>query len=141
MEKYFDHYAGVRLYMGDVVERAKEDGYVTTLMGRRRWVPELKSGNFNTRSFGERVALNAPIQGTAADIIKLAMINVSRKLKESGIDARLILQVHDELLIEAHRSCADEALRILVEEMENTVSLKVPLSVEAHIGSTWYDAK
>ena len=141
IESYLAGFPEVSKYLDGVKESAKADGYVTTLFGRRRYIPELFASNKNLQHFGERVAMNSPIQGTAADIIKLAMINVSRKLKESGIDARLILQVHDELLIEAHRSCADEALRILVEEMENTVSLKVPLSVEAHIGSTWYDAK
>ena len=141
IESYLAGFPEVSKYLDEVKAKAKEDGYVTTLFGRRRYIPELSASNKNLQHFGERVAMNSPIQGTAADIIKLAMINVSRRLKESGLDAKLILQVHDELLIEAHRSCADEAMRILVEEMENTVALKVPLSVEAHIGNTWFEAK
>ena len=141
IESYLAGFPEVSKYLDGVKEKAKADGYVTTLFGRRRYIPELFASNKNLQHFGERVAMNSPIQGTAADIIKLAMINVSRRLEESGLDAKLILQVHDELLIEAHKTCADQALKILVEEMENTVSLKVPLNVEAHIGETWFDAK
>ncbi len=100
MEKYFEKYSGVHAYMTQVVERAKADGYVSTLMGRRRWLPELKSSNFNLRSFGERVALNMPIQGTAADLIKKAMLRVDGRLRREGLEARLVLQVHDELIVE-----------------------------------------
>ena len=141
MEKYFQHYSGVRAYMDGVVARAKADGYVTTLFARRRWVPELKSSNFNTRSFGERVALNAPIQGTAADIIKLAMIRVRDRLKAEGLEGRLVLQVHDELIVECPEAQAETAAALLKEEMENVVSLSVPLTADAHWGRNWLEAK
>ena len=140
MEKYFEKYAGVRAYMTDIVEQAKRDGYVSTLMGRRRWLPELKSSNFNTRSFGERVALNMPIQGTAADIIKLAMVRVHRRLKAEGLAARLVLQVHDELIVECPEAEAERVARLLTEEMEGVVSLSVPLTAEAHAGRSWAEA-
>ena len=116
-------------------------GFVSTLYGRRRYIPELSGQNKMLKKFGERVAMNSPIQGTAADIIKVAMINVSRRLEKEGIDARLILQVHDELLVEAHKNCADKASTILREEMENAIQLSVPLSVELTVGETWYDNK
>ena len=141
MEKYFEHYSGVRSYMDRVVAQGREDGFVSTLYGRRRWLPELKSSNFNTRSFGERVALNMPIQGTAADIIKIAMIGVNRKLKEKQMKSRLVLQVHDELLIEAYQPELSEVKEILREEMEKAVSLDVPLEVDMHTGENWYEAK
>ncbi len=141
IEAYLEHYSGVRDYMKSIVETARRDGYVTTMFGRRRYIPEITSKNFNLRSFGERVALNAPIQGTAADIIKIAMLNTHRRLKESGLDAALILQVHDELIVEASRSAADAAAKILTEEMESACKLSVPLIAEAGIGDTWYDAK
>ena len=127
--------------MRHIVEKAKSDGYVETLYGRRRYLPELASSNFNLRSFGERVARNMPIQGTAADIIKIAMIRVDRRLRKEGMRARLILQVHDELLVEAP---ADEAMRaamLLQEEMEAACKLRVPLVAQAAIGRTWFDAK
>ena len=141
IESYLAGFPKVSAYLEDIKKKAHEDGYVTTLFSRRRYIPELTSSNKNLQHFGERVAMNSPIQGTAADIIKVAMINVDRRLKDSGIDARLILQVHDELLIESHKDCAEAAHNILVEEMENTVALSVPLSVEAHVGDTWFDAK
>lgn len=141
IESYLAGFPKVSAYLDGVKKQAKTDGFVTTFFSRRRYIPELSSSNKNLQHFGERVAMNSPIQGTAADVIKVAMINVDKRLKESGLDARLILQVHDELLIEANKKCADEALAILVEEMENTVSLRVPLSVEAHIGDTWFAAK
>ena len=140
MDKYFAHYAGVRAYMDGVVEQAKSDGYVTTLMGRRRWVPELKSSNFNTRSFGERVALNAPIQGTAADIIKLAMIRVHDRLKAEGLAGRLVLQVHDELIVECPESEADAVCRLVKEEMEAVLALPVALAAETAAGKTWAES-
>ena len=127
--------------MKNTVEKAKEDGFVSTLYGRRRYIPDLKSGKAVLRKFGERVAMNSPIQGTAADIIKIAMVDVSRALKDANIDARLILQVHDELLVEAHESCAEQAFKILKDCMENAIKLSVPLDVDAHIGRTWFDAK
>jgi len=140
MERYFAHYAGVRSYMDAVVEQAKKDGYVTTLFGRRRWVPELKSSNFNTRSFGERVALNAPIQGTAADIIKLAMIRVRDRLRAEGLEGKLVLQVHDELIVECPEGEADAICRLVEEEMEGVAELSVPLIAETHAGKTWAEA-
>ena len=137
MEKYFAHYAGVRAYMADVVERAKKDGFVSTLLGRRRWVPELKSSNFNTRSFGERVALNMPVQGTAADIIKLAMLRVSDRLERDGFAGRLVLQVHDELIVECPESETERVSAMLREEMEGVMALAVPLLAETGAGKTW----
>ncbi len=141
MDNYLEKYAGVRTYMKEIVERAKRDGYVTTLMGRRRYLPELKSSNYNIRSFGERVALNTPIQGSAADIIKLAMVNVWHRLKKEGFRAKLILQVHDELIVEAPLEEAQAAKRLLVEEMESAMHLSVALLADASDGYTWYDAK
>ena len=141
MDRYFEKYAGVRRYMTEVVERAKEDGYVSTLMGRRRWLPELKSSNYNTRSFGERVALNMPIQGTAADIIKLAMIHVDRRLRSEGLKARLVLQVHDELIVECPEEEEAQVKALLTEEMESVVDYSVPLVAEAHGGRSWAEAK
>ena len=140
MDKYFAHYAGVRAYMDSVVAQAKKDGYVTTLFGRRRWVPELKSSNFNTRSFGERVALNAPIQGTAADIIKLAMVRVRDRLLRDGLRGRLVLQVHDELIVECPEEEAAAVCALVKEEMEGAVSLSVPLVADTHAGKSWADA-
>ncbi len=140
MEKYFQHYSGVRAYMDAVVEQAKKDGYVSTLFGRRRWVPELKSSNFNTRSFGERVALNAPIQGTAADIIKLAMIRVRDRLRAEGLAGRLVLQVHDELIVECPEEEADTICRLVREEMEGVAALSVPLVAETKAGKSWAEA-
>ncbi len=140
MEAYLDKYQGVKAYMHDIVEKAKADGYVDTIFGRRRYLPELKSSNFNLRSFGERVALNMPVQGAAADIIKLAMVNVHRRLKEEKLNARLILQVHDELIVECPRHEAETVKQLLVDEMENAVKLTVPLTVDAHIGNTWAEA-
>ncbi len=140
MDAYLERYHGVRDYMKNIVESAKEKGYVSTIYGRRRYLPELKSSNFNMRSFGERVALNMPVQGTAADIIKLAMVNVYRKLKEAGLKAKLILQVHDELIVECPGEEAEQVRDILTREMENAVHLSVPLVAEAHIGHSWAEA-
>ena len=141
MDRYFDTYRGVRQYMTDVVERAKERGYVETLWHRRRALPELKSSNFNMRSFGERVALNMPIQGTAADIIKLAMVRVHRRLRDEGLRARLIMQVHDELIVECPEAERETVKRLLTEEMERVITLAVPLTAEAHAGRNWLEAK
>ena len=138
---YLASYPAIDMYLKNTVKKAYEDGYVTTIFGRRRYIPELKSQKKPLRSFGERVAMNSPIQGSAADIIKIAMINVNRRLKETGIDARLILQVHDELIIEANRNCADRAFEILKAEMEGAVALSVPLNVEISRGDTWYECK
>lgn len=141
IDAYLEKYHGVRDYMKQVVEKAREDGFVSTQFGRRRPLPELKSSNFNMRSFGERVARNMPIQGTAADVIKLAMINVHARLARECPGARLVLQVHDELIVECAREDAQRVCAILTGEMENAVKLSVPLTAEAHSGESWYDAK
>ena len=140
IDAYLEKYHGVRDYMSAIVEKAKKDGYVDTLYGRRRYLPELKSANFNMRSFGERVALNMPVQGTAADIIKIAMVNVHAHLAKEGLSAKLILQVHDELIVECPEAEAERVKTILSEEMENAASLSVPLVVDAHIGHSWAEA-
>lgn len=140
MDAYLEKYSGVRDYMKNIVEKAKSDGYVSTLFNRCRELPELKSSNFNTRSFGERVALNMPIQGTAADIIKLAMVNVYKRLNTEGLRSKLILQVHDELICECPDDEAERVALILKEEMENAVQLAVPLTVEAKSGHSWAEA-
>ena len=127
--------------ISSLVEQARQDGYVSTLMGRRRWLPELKSSNFNLRAFGERVALNMPIQGTAADIMKLAMIRVDDRLRREGLEARLVLQVHDELIVECPEGEAEQVQRLLAEEMEHVAELAVPLTAEAHAGKSWAEAK
>lgn len=140
MDSYFAKYHGVRAYMTRVVEQAKADGYVTTLFGRRRDLPELKSSNFNLRSFGERVALNMPIQGTAADIIKAAMVRVDARMRAEKLQARLLLQVHDELIVECPAEEAETVRAILVDEMEHVVDYRVPLLVDAKIGASWAEA-
>ena len=140
IDAYLSKYHGVRDYMKQIVEQARADGYVSTLYGRRRELPELKSSNFNMRSFGERVALNMPIQGTAADIIKLAMVRVFDRLKEEGLKAKLILQVHDELIVECPEEEAERVREILKYEMEHTADLAVPLTVDANIGHSWAEA-
>lgn len=140
MDSYFAKYHGVREYMTRVVEQAKADGYVTTLFGRRRDLPELKSSNFNLRSFGERVALNMPIQGTAADIIKAAMVRVDARMRAEHLQARLLLQVHDELIVECPAEEAETVKAILVDEMEHVVDYRVPLLVDAKIGASWAEA-
>ncbi len=141
MERYFDTYRGVKRYMEQVVETAREKGYVETLMHRRRALPELKSSNFNMRSFGERVALNMPIQGTAADIMKLAMVRVEQRLQAEGLAAKLIMQVHDELIVECPEEERETVQRLLEEEMSGVVHLSVPLPAQAHSGKTWLEAK
>ena len=141
IEKYFETYPGIKNFLDGLVEHAKENGYVTTLYGRRRPMPELKSSNFMQRSFGERVAMNAPIQGTAADIIKIAMIRVSERLKREQLKSRLILQIHDELLIEAEKEEVEQVKTILREEMQGAAELSVRLEVDMHTGNNWYEAK
>ncbi|MBE6576791.1 MAG: DNA polymerase I [Ruminococcaceae bacterium] len=141
IDSYLASFPKVSEYLDNIKQKAREDGYVVTEFGRKRYIPELSASNKNVQHFGERVAMNSPIQGTAADIIKIAMIKVASELESSGIDARLILQVHDELLVEAHRDCAEQAMKILVECMEKTVNYAVSLDVEANIGDNWYDAK
>ena len=141
MEAYFASFPGVKAYMEAVVAKARENGYVETLFHRRRDLPELKSSNFNLRSFGERVALNMPIQGTAADLMKLAMVAVHRRLKAEGLRARLVLQVHDELIVECPEAEAETAAKLLAEEMRGVAHLAVPLTAEAHWGRDWLEAK
>ena len=141
IENYFNTYPGIKTFLDDAVAHAKEHGYVTTLFGRRRPVPEISSSNFMQRSFGERVAMNAPIQGAAADIMKIAMNGVNRRLKDGNMKSRLVLQVHDELLIEAHMDEVEMVQDILSYEMEHAASLLVPLDVDMHTGKNWYEAK
>jgi DNA polymerase I len=141
INRYFDTYPGVKAFLDNLVKDGKNDGYVTTIFGRIRPIPELSSSNFMTRSFGERVAMNSPIQGTAADIIKIAMLRVNDRLQELKLRSRLILQIHDELLIEAHKDEIDEVRELLKEEMQSSASLLVPLEVDVNEGSNWYEAK
>ena len=141
IETYFERFPGIRRYMDEVVAQAKERGYVETLMHRRRALPELAASNFNTRSFGERVARNMPIQGTAADVIKLAMVRVDERLHKEDLKAKLILQVHDELIVECPEEEKETVARLLTEEMEGAVHLSVPLTAEAHWGINWLEAK
>lgn len=141
MNQYFATYSGVRHYMDEIVKTARKQGYVATIMGRRRYLPELESPVFNIRAFGERVALNAPIQGSSADIIKLAMINTARRLRAENRKAKLILQIHDELIIEAPLAEAEQIKTLLREEMENVMRLSVPLTVDVAAGKNWAEAK
>ncbi|MBQ9315104.1 MAG: DNA polymerase I [Clostridia bacterium] len=140
IEKYFKHYPKIKEYMDSTIKKCKENGYVETLWGRRRYVPEIKSNNYNVRQFGERVAMNAPIQGTAADIIKIAMINVQKELVEKKLESKLILQVHDELLIETKLEEVEQVKELLVRNMENVIQMQVPLEVAAEEGKTWFEA-
>lgn len=141
IKSYFRTYPGIERYLSETVERAKREGYVTTLSGRRRSIPELTSGKGMLKKFGERVAMNSPIQGTAADIIKKAMIRVDRALQKAALDARLILQVHDELIVECSEKDVSAAAEILRREMEGVMKLAVPLTVELNIGDSWYECK
>ena len=141
IDSYLEKYHGVRNYMESVKEQAKKDGYVKTMMNRIRYIPELKSPNYNIRQFGERVALNTPIQGTAADIIKLAMVRVDDRLIRENMKSRLILQVHDELIVEAYKDEVDKVKEILLEEMQDAMELNVPLKADMSVGHSWYDAK
>ena len=141
IEQYFATYPGVKTFLDKLVADAKSRGYVTTMFGRRRPVPELSSSNFMQRSFGERVAMNSPIQGTAADIIKLAMIKVWRALRDEGLKSKLILQVHDELVIETFLEEEERVRRILEENMRSAADLAVTLEIDLHTGENWYEAK
>lgn len=141
IDKYLENYKQVKEFMARTVENGKEKGYVETLLHRRRYVPELKARNFNVRSFGERIAMNTPIQGSAADIIKIAMVRVYKELKKRGLKSRLLLQVHDELIIETHKSEIDEIQLMLKEIMEDAIRLDVPLKVDIQIGDSWYDTQ
>lgn len=141
IKNYFKHYSNIEKYMQETINFAKETGFAETMFGRRRYLPELKSSNFNLRSFGERVARNMPIQGSAADIIKIAMINVDEKIREEKLDAKIILQVHDEIIVEALQNQAERVKYILESEMAHAVNVSVPLIAEAFVGKSWYDAK
>ena len=141
IDNYLNNYLGVRNYMKQVVENAREIGYTETLYGRRRYIPELKASNFNIRSGAERIALNTPIQGTAADIIKLAMIRVENALQDAYPEAKLLLQVHDELIVECPEAIAPQVAELVSREMENVAALAVPLTAEAKFGKSWYEAK
>lgn len=141
IEEYLNKYPNVKKYMHDIVEQGKEMGFVSTLFNRRRYLPELKSNNFNIRSFGERIAMNTPIQGSAADIIKIAMVKVYDRLRDGGFKSRLILQVHDELIIETHKDEKEKVASILKESMESAVDLKAPLCVDVKCGNNWYETK
>ena len=141
IQSYFEKFSGVKKYMDNIIETAKNDGYVKTLFNRRRYLPELNSGNFIQRSFGERVAMNTPIQGSAADIIKIAMVNIHRRLKREKLASKLILQVHDELIIDTQKNELEKVKEILKTEMENAAKLSVPLVADMNVGETWYDAK
>ena len=141
IDKYLETYSGIRAYRTDIIEKARRDGFVCTLFGRRRWLPELRSGNFNLRSFGERVALNMPIQGTAADLMKLAMIRVDQALRREGLEGKLVLQVHDELIVECPEAEAERVKAILTREMEGVAQLSVPLKADSAAGHSWAEAK
>jgi DNA polymerase I len=141
IDRYFERFPGVRAYLDQQVELARERGYVETLIGRRRYIPEIRSKNYNIRAFGERAATNAPIQGTAADLIKIAMIQIHEAIAKSGAGARMLLQVHDELLFEAPAAEADATRDLITERMESAVELRVPLVVESGVGSNWLECK
>jgi len=140
IQNYFEKFTGVKKYLDKTIADAKEKGYVTTMFGRRRYIPEIASSNFLTRSFGERVAMNTPIQGSAADIIKIAMVSVHRELKKRNMKSRLILQVHDELIIETAIDEKDEVMALLTECMKTAANLRCGLVAEAATGNSWYDA-
>ncbi|WFD11420.1 DNA polymerase I [Tepidibacter hydrothermalis] len=141
IDNYFDKYPNIKKYMDDIVEKAKSDGYVSTVLNRRRYIPEINSKNFIVKNLGKRLAMNTPIQGSAADVIKIAMVNVYKKLKEENLKSKLILQVHDELIIEALEDEIDEVEKILKNEMENAVNMKVRLSIDLNTGKSWYETK
>jgi DNA polymerase-1 len=141
IEKYFEKYSKVKEYMNENVRFAREHGYAMTITGRRRYIPELKSPNYHVRSFGERAAMNMPLQGSAADLIKMVMIRVFRRLKEENMRTKLILQVHDEIILDAPMCEKDKAVEIVKHEMENVMKLKIPLKVSVSWGKNWYEAK
>ena len=141
IEEYLEQYDGIKNFMTNITEEAKEKGYVETLFNRRRYIPELKSNNYMVRQFGTRAAMNTPIQGTAADIMKIAMINVFRKLKENNLKAKIVLQVHDEMMLEVPLEEKDKVKDIIKTEMENAISLNVPLISDVSEADNWYDCK
>jgi DNA polymerase-1 len=140
IDSYFATYPGVKQWIEKVVEDAREKGYIETLMGRKRRIPELASDNFNTREFGKRIAINTPVQGSAADIIKRAMIRIDERLREESVDAVMVLQIHDELLFEVKKDALDNAKKIIIEEMEGVLDLSVPLVVDVGVGKNWFEA-
>jgi DNA polymerase-1 len=141
IDRYFESYVGVKEYMAKNVENAEKQGYITTLSGRRRVINELKNSNRNIRAFGERAAMNMPLQGSSADIIKVAMINVANRLKTEKYQAKLVLQVHDELVIDCPENEVEEVSKLLKDEMEHAYDLAVPLTVDVNVGRTWFDTK
>ena len=141
IDNYLKNYKKVKEYMEEIVESGKKEGYVETILNRRRYLPELKSRNYVVRSFGERVAMNTPIQGSAADIIKVAMVRVYKELKLRNLKSKLILQVHDELIIETYKDEKDEVKEILKNTMESSIKLNVPLKVDIMMGDSWYETK
>jgi len=141
IDNYFETYPDIEKYLKSIIENAKENGYAETMFNRKRDLPELKSSNYNIRSFGERVAMNMPIQGTAADIIKIAMIKVYKELKQRKLKSKLILQVHDELIIETYKEEVSEVTKLLTECMEEAIVLKVKLEVDLKVGNSWYETK
>jgi len=141
MEIYFDRYPKIKGYLDKTIEEVKNSGYAITILNRRRFIPEIKSSNKIVKSLGERLAMNAPIQGSAADIIKLAMVNVYDKLKEKNLKSKMILQVHDELIFNVKKDELEIVTKLVKEEMENVLDLRVPLEVDVNLGKTWYEAK
>ncbi len=141
IDTYLERYENVQKYMDRVIEEAEERSYVTTLLHRKRYIPEIKSSNKIVKALGKRLAMNAPIQGSAADIIKIAMVNVANELKSKQLKSRLILQVHDELILNVHKDEIDFVKSIVKNQMENVLDLKIPLDVDISIGDTWYEAK
>ncbi|MDU7887152.1 MAG: DNA polymerase, partial [Clostridium perfringens] len=141
MDIYFERYPKIKEYISKVIHEAQTKGYVLTMLNRRRYIPEANASNKIVKALGERLAMNAPIQGTAADIIKLAMVNVYNKLKELNLNSKLILQVHDELIINVVKGELDIVKKLLKEEMENTIKLSVPLDVDVNVGEDWYKLK
>jgi len=141
IKNYLESYSGVKKFMEDAVESAMKNGYVTTIYGRRRYIPEIAASSKQVQAFGKRAAMNAPVQGSAADIIKQAMVNVYKRLKEENLDAKLILQVHDELIVEVSEKDKERAKVVLGEEMENAVKLSVPMTADVNEGKSWYVAK
>jgi DNA polymerase-1 len=141
IEQYFSIFTGVRTYMDEIVKQARDDGFVTTLLHRRRYLPDIKASNFNVRSFAERMAMNTPIQGTAADIIKLAMVQMAKRMREAALTSRLLLQVHDELVFEVPASEQEIMSTLVRDTMENALKLDVPLKVDVSSGANWYEAK
>ena len=141
IEQYLEKYSGIKNFMTNITEEAKENGYVETLFHRRRYIPELKSNNYMVRQFGTRAAMNTPIQGTAADIMKIAMINVYNKLKENNLKSKIVLQVHDEMMIETVKEEKEQVKKILKESMENAAKLEVPLIAEISEADNWYECK